>query len=186
MGRVVRGIVVAVALAVAVGRQVEAGSGPVRTVVDGVVPPVAGLRIVGDLGGCDLLVENSTGQEVVLFDQSTPPQPLRVAALAASAPKIPVPVHLTGKWPCAAVPRISEDHSWNHVPVTLLTWSLGGQAGRAAFQVRGRSVYDPELDPTAQWMLGLRIAAGVGVVGGVIIAVPYLLSRRRQILNGAP
>src|ERR1700736_5660820 len=75
---------------------------PFKTVVDSMVPKTAGLSIVGTTGGCDLLVQNQTGQDVILLDMSKPAKPLKFAARAkGAAAKPPVPVHLPtpGAWP---------------------------------------------------------------------------------------
>src|SRR2546430_7099746 len=48
---------------------------PYKTVVDGTVPRINGLTIQGATGGCDLLVQNLTGQAVTLFDMSKPAKP---------------------------------------------------------------------------------------------------------------
>ena len=38
---------------------------PFKTVVDGIVPKTPGLTIQGSAGGCDLLLQNQTGQDVI-------------------------------------------------------------------------------------------------------------------------
>ncbi|TMC64994.1 MAG: hypothetical protein E6J16_05300, partial [Chloroflexota bacterium] len=45
---------------------------PFKTVVDTIVPKTPGLTIEGSTGGCDLLLQNQTSQDVVLFDMSKP------------------------------------------------------------------------------------------------------------------
>ena len=157
---------------------------PFRTVVDALTPAVPGLSVSGALGGCDLTLANQTGQDLLLFDQGTPSKPLRLAAGPKQAtPKPPVAVHLSGAWPCSKLPPITEDQRWNHSVVTVLSWTLQGQIGAKALQLRARTVYDPTLDPTSPWMLYLRIGAGILAVGGLLFAWPYLRSRRREILG---
>src|SRR5437899_13054283 len=48
---------------------------PYRTVVDGTVPKLNGLSILGRTGGCDLLVQELTGKTVSLSDMSKPENP---------------------------------------------------------------------------------------------------------------
>jgi hypothetical protein len=157
-----------------------------RTVVDATVPATAGLTITGTQGGCDLLLDNHTTQDVILYDMSKPPKPNRFpAAPRGASPRPPLAVHLVGAWPCVNLPAISEDQRWNHAPVTVLYWSLRGQVGSLAFQLRAHTQYDPELDPSSQWMLDLRIGAGALAVGGLLLAGPYLLARRRELLARA-
>ena len=130
---------------------------PFKTVVDGIVPKTPGLTIQGSAGGCDLLLQNQTGQDVILFDLSKPPKPFRFAAQARSAsPKPPIPVHLTGAWPCASLPAVTEDQRWNHAEATVIGWTFY-----------------------------LRIAVGALIVGGLLIAGPYLFKRRREILGNS-
>src|SRR6202171_2507496 len=45
---------------------------PFKTVVDSMVPKTAGLSHGGGTGGCDLLVQNKTGQDVILRALSKP------------------------------------------------------------------------------------------------------------------
>jgi hypothetical protein len=157
---------------------------PFRTVVDGVVPPAQGLTIAGSEGGCDLLLDNQTGQDIVFFDMSTPPKPIRFSALPKSTSTRPaVAVHFVGSWPCVTMPSIGEDQRWNHRSATVLIWSMKGQVGALAFQLRAHTEYDPNLDPSAQWMLYVRIGGGVLAVLGFVLAGPWLLSRRREILG---
>ena len=159
---------------------------PFRTVVDTIVPKTPGLTIEGTMGGCDLLLQNQTGQDVILFDMSTPPKPFRFAAQPKSAtPRPPIPVHLTGAWPCATRPAVTEDHRWNHTQVTVGIWSLKGTVGALSFKLNGRTLYDPALDPPAEWTFYLRLGAGVAVVGGILISAPYLFKKRREILGTA-
>jgi hypothetical protein len=159
---------------------------PFKTVVDGMVPKTPGLTIEGTRGGCDLLLQNQTNQDVILFDMSKPPKPFRFAAQPKSAsPRPPIPVHLTGAWPCASLPAVTEDHSWNHEVVTVGAWSVKGSVGALSFKLNARTLYDPALDPSAEWTFYLRLLVGVAVAGGVLIAVPYLLKRRREILGGS-
>ena len=154
-----------------------------RTVVDGMVPVVKGLSIQGAVGGCDLLLSNQSGQDVLLFDMSKPPKQYRYASPAKSVtPAEPLAIHLVGNWPCAALPTVTEDQVWNHQVLTLLYWSLRGQVGALAFKLQAESVYDPGLDPTSQWMLYLRFGAGAAIIAGLLFAVPWLLRRRREIL----
>jgi hypothetical protein len=160
---------------------------PFKTVVDSIVPKTAGLTIVGTTGGCDLLLQNQTGQDVILLDMSKPPKPFRFAAQPKTAtPRPPIPVHLpaAGVWPCASLPAVNEDQRWNHAEATVGIWSVNGSVGALSFKLTARTIYDPALDPPADWHLYLRIAAGVAVAGGVLVAVPYLFMRRREILGG--
>jgi hypothetical protein len=92
-------------------------------------------------------------------------------------------VHLTGAWPCASLPAVTEDQRWNHAQGTVGSWSLTGTVGALTFKLNARTLYDPALDPSAEWTFYLRIGLGVAVVGGVLMAVPYLLKRRREILG---
>jgi hypothetical protein len=161
---------------------------PFKTVVDTIVPKTPGLTIEGSLGGCDLLIQNQTSQDVVLFDMSKPPKPFRFAAQPkAATPRPPIPVHLptAGVWPCASLPAVNEDQRWNHAVTTVGIWSLTGTVGALSFKLNARTLYDPALDPASDWTLYLRIGAGALVVGGLLIAVPYLLARRREILGGS-
>jgi hypothetical protein len=157
---------------------------PFKTVVDTIVPKTPGLTIQGTMGGCDLLLQNQTGQDVILFDLSKPPKPFRFAAQAKSASaRPPIPVHLAGAWPCASLPAVTEDQRWNHAEVTVGNWSLNGTVGALSFKLVGRTLYDPALDPASDWTFYLRIGAGAVVVGGVLFAIPYLFKRRRELLG---
>jgi len=159
---------------------------PFTTVIDGTVPKINGLTIQGGNGGCDLVLQNQTNQDVVLFDLSKPPKPFRFSPQPKGAsPRPPVPVHLTGAWPCASLPAVTEDQRWNHVQVTVGTWSITGAAGAVSFRLNGRSVYDPALDPTAGLLSYLRFGAGALAVGGLLIAGPYLFRKRRELLGGS-
>ena len=159
---------------------------PDVTVVDSIVPRINGLTIQGGNGGCDLVLQNLTGQDVVLFDMSKPPKPFRFAALPKGAsPRPPIPVHLTGAWPCASLPAVSEDQRWNHAQVTIGSWTLNGAAGAVSFKLSARSVYDPALDPSADLTFYLRIGAGLAAVGALLMTAPYLYRRRREILGPA-
>ena len=161
---------------------------PFKTVVDTIVPKTPGLTIEGSQGGCDLLLQNQTGQDVVLFDMSKPPKPFRFAAQPkAATPRPPIPVHLptAGVWPCASLPAVNEDQQWNHAEATVGIWSLTGTVGALSFKLNARTVYDPALDPRADLTLYLRLGAGAVVVGGVLMAIPYLLGRRRDILGNS-
>ena len=159
---------------------------PFRTIIDGTVPKVNGLTIEGGNGGCDIVLQNQTSQDVLLFDMSKPPKPFRFAAQPKGASaRPPIPVHLTGAWPCASLPAVTEDQRWNHDVVTVGTWSITGAVGAVSFKLNGRSVYDPALDPTADLFIYLRYAAGIAAVGGLLIALPYLFKRRREILGAA-
>ena len=160
---------------------------PFKTVVDSIVPRTAGLTIQGMQGGCDLLLQNQTGQDVILLDMSKPPKPFRFAAQPKTAtPRPPIPVHLpaAGVWPCASLPAVNEDQRWNHAEATVGVWSVNGTVGALSFKLLARTVYDPALDPASDWTMYVRIGAGVAVAGGVLIAIPYLLTKRRQILGG--
>jgi hypothetical protein len=160
---------------------------PFKTVVDTIVPKTAGLTIVGTTGGCDLEVQNQTGQDVILLDMSKPPKPLKFPA----QPKLPTPkpavaVHLptAGTWPCSTLPPVSDDHRWNHAEATVGTWSVNGTVGALTFKLTARTVYDPALDPPSDWTMYLRYGAGAALVGGVLIAIPYMFNKRREILGG--
>ena len=160
---------------------------PFKTVVDSIVPKTQGLTIEGTAGGCDLLLQNQTGQDVILFDLSKPPKPFRFPAQPAlpksATPRPPIPVHLTGAWPCASLPAVTEDQRWNHTEATVGSWTLNGAVGALSFRLSARTVYDPALDPPAQWTFYLRVAAGALAAGGLLMAAPYLFKRRRQILG---
>ncbi len=159
---------------------------PYVTVIDSIVPKVNGLNIQGASGGCDILLQNNTGQDVLLFDMSKPPKPFRFAALPKGAsPRPPVPVHLAGAWPCASLPAVTEDQRWNHQPATVGIWSITGAVGAVTFKMSGRSVYDPALDPSGDLTFYLRIAAGIAAVGGLLLAAPYLIRRRRETFKTA-
>ena len=161
---------------------------PFKTVVDTIVPKTAGLTIQGTTGGCDLLLQNQTGQDVVLLDMSKPPKPFRFAAQPKTAtPRPPIPVHLpaAGVWPCASLPPVNEDQQWNHAEVTVGSWSVNGTVGALSFKLTARTVYDPALDPPSDWTMYLRMGIGVAVAAGVLIAVPYLFKRRREILGNS-
>lgn len=157
---------------------------PFRTVIDSIVPKTPGLTIEGSLGGCDLLLQNQTGQDVVLFDQSTPSKPFRFATQPKGASaRPPIPVHLTGAWPCASLPPVNEDQRWNHVETTVGSWTLRGTVGALTFKLNGRTLYDPALDPSAEMTFYLRIGAAVLMVGALLWAGPFLFRRRREILG---
>ena len=159
---------------------------PFKTVVDTIVPKTAGLTIQGTQGGCDLLLQNQTGQDVILLDMSKPPKPFRFAAQPKTAsPRPPIPVHLpaAGIWPCASLPPVNEDQRWNHAEATVGVWSVNGTVGAISFKLMARTVYDPALDPPSDWTMYLRMGAGVAVAGGVLISIPYLFNKRRQILG---
>ncbi|TMD87083.1 MAG: hypothetical protein E6I78_03625 [Chloroflexi bacterium] len=159
---------------------------PFKTVVDTIVPKTPGLTIEGSTGGCDLLLQNQTSQDVVLFDMSKPPKPFRFAAQPkAASPRPPIPVHLptAGVWPCASLPAVNEDQRWNHAVTTVGIWSLTGTVGALSFKLNARTLYDPALDPSSDLTMYLRIGAGALAVGGLLIAVPYLFVRRREILG---
>lgn len=160
---------------------------PFKTVVDTIVPKMPGLTIQGSTGGCDLLLQNQTGQDVVLFDMSKPPKPFRFAAQPKTAtPRPPIPVHLptAGLWPCASLPAVNEDQRWNHAVTTVGIWSVNGSVGALSFKLNARTLYDPALDPPSDWTMYLRYGAGALAVGGLLIAIPYLFMRRREILGG--
>ena len=159
---------------------------PFKTVVDTIVPKTPGLTIEGSTGGCDLLLQNQTSQDVVLFDMSKPPKPFRFAAQPkAATPRPPIPVHLptAGVWPCASLPAVNEDQRWNHAVTTVGIWSLTGTVGALSFKLNARTLYDPALDPSSDLTMYLRIGAGALAVGGLLIAGPYLFLRRREILG---
>jgi len=159
---------------------------PFKTVVDTIVPKTPGLTIQGSMGGCDLLLQNLTSQDVILFDMSKPPKPFRFAAQPkAATPRPPIPVHLptAGVWPCASLPAVNEDQRWNHVVATVGIWSVNGTVGALSFKLNARTLYDPALDPPSDLTMYLRYGAGVLAVGGLLIAIPYLFVRRREILG---
>jgi len=157
---------------------------PFKTVVDSIVPKTPGLTIQGSAGGCDLLLQNLTGRDVILFDLSKPPKPFRFAAQPKSAtPRPPIPVHLTGAWPCASLPAVTEDQRWNHAEATVGSWTLNGAVGALSFRLSARTVYDPAIDPPAEWTFYLRLGAGALAIGGLLMAAPYLFKRRREILG---
>lgn len=157
---------------------------PYETVVDSIVPTIKGLSIQGGNGGCDLVLQNLTGQDVVLFDMSKPPKPFRFAAQPKGAsPKPPADVHLAGAWPCANLPALTEDERWNHTQVTVGEWSLTGAAGAVSFKLQARSVYDPALDPSADLIFYLRIGAGLLAVAALLLTAPYLFRKRREIFK---
>src|SRR5438046_6508566 len=111
---------------------------PFKTVVDGIVPKTPGLTIQGSAGGCDLLLQNQTGQDVILFDLSKPPKPFRFAAQPKSAsPRPPIPVHLAGAWPCASLPAVTEDQRWNHAEATVGNWTINGAVGAVSVELTG-------------------------------------------------
>jgi hypothetical protein len=160
---------------------------PFKTVVDSIVPKTAGLTIQGTTGGCDLLLQNQTGQDVILLDMSKPPKPFRFAAQPKTAtPRPPIAVHLpaAGSWPCASLPAVNEDQRWNHAEATIGMWSVNGTVGALSFKLSARTVYDPGLDPPSDWTLYLRWGAGIAVGAGVLITIPYLFNKRREILGG--
>ena len=159
---------------------------PFNTVVDSIVPPIKGLTIQGSPGGCDLIVQNQTTQNVVLFDLSKPPKPfLFKAPVKGATPSPSTPVHLpaVGVWPCAVLPAVNEDERWNHDVVTVGSWTINGAVGAVSFKLSGRSVYDPALDSGADLMYYGRFAAGALAVAGLIFAGPYLFGKRREILG---
>lgn len=157
---------------------------PFRTEIGPVVPRIAGLSLTGAAGGCDLFLLNQTGQDVLLMDDGSPAQALRFPSAPKSAAQPPATfVHLVGTWKCSVLPGVTEDQAWNQVPVTVLTWTLHGQVGTQAFKAAAQTVYDPTLDPTASLLGYVRLGAAAAAVGGLVIGVPYLLRRRRQILT---
>jgi len=160
-----------------------AGEPPFRTVVGSLSPAVAGLTITGAPGGCSVFLLNQTGQDVTLLDDGTPPlarkfTPVPKSSVAPPAQLVP----LVGNWKCATLPGVTEDQAWNHVPVTVLNWTLHGLVGAVSFKASVQTIYDPELDPTAGFLSFLRVGATVAAVGGLVVGIPYLLMRRRQLL----
>ncbi len=177
-------VLVPVAAMLLVPQTVLAEDQPFRTVVDTIVPKTPGLTIEGTMGGCDLLLQNQTGQDVILFDRSTPPKPFRFASQPKSpTTRPPIAVHLVGAWPCASPPAVTEDQRWNHAETTVGSWTINGAVGALSFRLSGRTVYDPALDPPAESTFYFRLGAGVLAVGGLLIAAPYLSKRRREILG---
>ena len=170
---------------------VRADDQPYKTVVDSIVPKTAGLTIQGSMGGCDLLIQNQSGQDVYLLDMSKPPKPIKFAAQPAqpkaATPKPPIPVHLpdAGVWPCSKLPAVNEDQRWNHAETIVSGWSVNGTVGAVAFKLTARTIYDPLLDPAAEWTLYARMGAGIVLVGGLLIAAPWLIRRRREILGSS-
>jgi len=156
---------------------------PFRTAVDSLVPKTPGLTIEGKTGGCDLLLQNQTGQNVTLFDSSKPPTPYLFRPQAKGAPPVAVHLPAAGSWPCANLPDVTEDQRWNHAQVTVGTWSVNGRVGVLGFKLMARTLYDPALDPSADWTFYLRLGAGALLVAGVLMAAPYLFRRRREILG---
>jgi hypothetical protein len=154
---------------------------PFKTSVDSLVPRTPGLSIEGTVGGCDLLLQNQTTQNVTLFDMSKPPKPYLFRPQAKGAPPISVHLPTAGIWPCATLPAVNEDQRWNHAEVTVGSWSVNGSVGALSFKLLARTLYDPALDPSAALTFYLRIGAGLLVVGGVLVAGPYLFKRRREI-----
>ena len=153
-----------------------------------VQPKINGLTILGGTGGCDLLVQNLTGQTVTLFDMSKPAKPFGwVSQPKGASPKPPIVAHLpaNGIWPCASLPAVTEDQRWNHAEATVFSWSIKGAVGAVTFVLNARTVYDPALDPSAEWTFYLRVGVGALVVGAVLIAGPYLFKRRREILGNS-
>jgi hypothetical protein len=159
-----------------------AAASPFQTVVGPVVPAIAGLSLSGAAGECDLLLLNQTGQDVVLLDDGSQTHKYPTAAKAPARPAA-VPVHLTGNWKCSGLVAATEELAWNNVPVSVVSWTLRGQVGAQAFRAVVQTVYDPTLDPMAGMLGYLRPAAGVLAVGVLVAGVPYLLWRRRQILD---
>jgi hypothetical protein len=103
------------------------------------------------------------------------------------SPRPPIPVHLpaAGAWPCASLPPVNEDQQWNHAEATVGIWSVNGTVGALSFKLTARTVYDPALDPPSDWTLYLRYGVGAAVAGSVLIGVPYLFKRRREILGNS-
>ena len=180
--RQILGVLVCEVLFLLAGAQpAHAAGSPFRAVVDGLTPAPPGLTITGMTGGCDFVIDNASGQELLLFDQASPPQALHYPATPKGSP--PVVAHLQGKWPCASLPAVTEEEQWNHVTTTVRVWALQGQLGTVAFQLRGRTLYDPALDVVSEGMYYFRIGAGALAAAGVVLGIPYLLARRRLILT---
>ncbi len=177
--------VFAVGFLVAWTQPAFAAAPPFRTVIDSLAPPQPGLTITGMPGGCDLLIDNETGQELLLFDQSNPPQPLHFPAPPKGSPPKPLTVHLQGKWPCASLPTVTEEQRWNHTSMTVLAWAAQGQVGQVGFQLRARTLYDPTLDTISELMLYLRIGGGMLALAGLVVGLPFLLVRRHQIFSAS-
>jgi hypothetical protein len=161
-----------------------ASMAPFRTVIGPVAPAVPGLQLTGAPGGCDVYILNQTGQDVLLGDEGSPALAMRFPSVPKSATPPPAAlVHLIGKWKCSVLPGITEDQQWNQVPVTVLSWTLRGNVGAQQFKAPVQTVYDPELDPNAAFLGYVRIGATALALGGLVIGLPYLLMRRRQILS---
>jgi hypothetical protein len=160
-----------------------AGEPPFRTVVGPLTPAVAGLTISGAPSGCSVFLLNQTGQDVTLLDDGAPPLARKFTSVPKSSVTPPAQlVPLVGNWKCAALPGVTEDQAWNHVPVTVLNWTLRGLVGAVSFKASVQTIYDPELDPTAGFLSNLRLGATVAAIGGLVLGIPYLLMRRRQLL----
>lgn len=156
---------------------------PFRTVIGPVVPTIAGLSVTGAPGGCDLFLLNQTGQDVLLIDDGSPAQSRKFASAPKAGPKPPPTlVHLAGNWKCSTI-RMTGELAWNNLPVTVASWTLHGQVGAQAFRAPAQTVYDPTLDSGSGLISYVRIGAIVAALGGLLIGLPYLLMRRRQILS---
>jgi hypothetical protein len=160
----------------------SAATSPFQTIIGPLVPPIAGLSLSGAPGECDLLLLNQTGQDVVLIDDGSLAHHYPSAAKAPARPAA-VPVHLTGNWRCSGLVAATEELAWNNVPISVVSWTLRGQVGAQPFRAVVQTVYDPTTDPMAGLLGYIRPAAGLLAVGALVGGVPYLLWRRRQILD---
>src|SRR5438445_13026588 len=116
------------------------------------------------------MLQNQTGQDVILLDMSKPPKPFRFAAQPKTAtPRPPIAVHLptAGVWPCASLPAVNEDQRWNHAETTVGIWSLTGTFGALRFKLNALTAYDPAPDPSSDSTLYPRIGTRVLVHGGL-------------------
>jgi hypothetical protein len=162
---------------------------PYQSVVDKVEPSIDGLTVRGAEGPCDLIVFNRTSTDVLLFDMAK--HPLTVTAYKPplgppNATPPPAPgelVRLVEGWPCSHLPAVSEDQRWNELDSTLLLWSINGAVGQKPFSVRGRTVYHAANDPVTQGYRVLRYGTALLLVGALLVGLPYLAVRRRQIFD---
>lgn len=167
----------------------QAEVSPYQTVVDKVEPAIDGLIVRGADGPCDLMVFNRTSGDVLLFDVAKHPLTVRANVPPIGPPKATPPpapgelVRLIEGWPCSHLPAVGEDQRWNEVDSTLLLWSISGSAGPKPFSVRGRTVYHAAADPVTVGYRVLRYGTALLLVGTLLVGLPYLAVRRRQIFG---